>query len=50
MIKNISNKMGDSDFTAHIANICLRKINCLYLHMDFRDGEMRLVICFLCVF
>ena len=39
MIKNIPNKMSDRDLTAYIANVCPRKIDFLYLRMDFKNGE-----------
>ena len=42
MIKNIPNKMNDRDLLAYIWRVCPRKIDFLYLRMDFRNGEFRL--------
>lgn len=39
MIKNIPNKMSDGDLTAYIGKVCPRKIDFLYLRMDFKNGE-----------
>ena len=33
--------MSDADITAYIAYVCPRKIDFLYLHMDFKNGELR---------
>lgn len=38
MIKNIPNKMSDKDLIAYIASVCSRKIDFLYLRMDFQNG------------
>ena len=38
MIKNIPNKMSDLDLTAYIGEVCPRKIDFLYLRMDFKNG------------
>jgi RNA recognition motif 2 len=38
MIKNIPNKMSDKDLIAFIAKVCARKIDFLYLRMDFQNG------------
>ncbi|KAJ7178435.1 RNA recognition motif 2-domain-containing protein [Mycena crocata] len=38
MIKNIPNKMSDKDLMAYIASVCARKIDFLYLRMDFQNG------------
>ncbi|KAF8236469.1 hypothetical protein L208DRAFT_1375985 [Tricholoma matsutake] len=38
MIKNIPNKMSDKDLIAFIAKVCSRKIDFLYLRMDFQNG------------
>jgi hypothetical protein len=38
MIKNIPNKMSDKDLLAFIAKVCPRKIDFLYLRMDFQNG------------
>jgi len=38
MIKNIPNKMSDLDLTAYIGQVCPRKIDFLYLRMDFKNG------------
>ena len=43
MIKNIPNKMSDRDLLAYIWRVCPRKIDFLYLRMDFRNGESRLI-------
>lgn len=39
MIKNIPNKMSDVDLTSYIAKVCPRRIDFLYLRMDFKNGE-----------
>jgi hypothetical protein len=39
MIKNIPNKMSDLDLTAYIGQVCPRKIDFLYLRMDFKNGK-----------
>jgi hypothetical protein len=39
MIKNIPNKMSDKDLENFIAKVCPRKIDFLYLRMDFQNGE-----------
>lgn len=38
MIKNIPNKMSDSDLLAYINKVCPRRIDFLYLRMDFKNG------------
>ena len=38
MIKNIPNKMSDKDLITFIAKVCARKIDFLYLRMDFQNG------------
>ncbi|KIM40177.1 hypothetical protein M413DRAFT_446337 [Hebeloma cylindrosporum] len=38
MIKNIPNKMSDLDLTEYIAQVCPRKIDFLYLRMDFKNA------------
>jgi len=40
MIKNIPNKMSDQDLVAYIGKVCPRKIDFLYLRMDFQNGEL----------
>lgn len=38
MIKNIPNKMTDKELIAYINKICPRRIDFLYLRMDFQNG------------
>jgi hypothetical protein len=38
MIKNIPNKMTDRDLIAFIEDVCPRRIDFLYLRMDFQNG------------
>ncbi|TFK20769.1 hypothetical protein FA15DRAFT_646535 [Coprinopsis marcescibilis] len=38
MIKNIPNKMSDQELIKYIAQVCPRRIDFLYLRMDFRNG------------
>lgn len=38
MIKNIPNKMSDKDLVAYIGKVCPKKIDFLYLRMDFQNG------------
>ncbi|KAF8897027.1 RNA recognition motif 2-domain-containing protein [Gymnopilus junonius] len=38
MIKNIPNKMSDTDLTEYIGKVCPRRIDFLYLRMDFKNG------------
>uniref|UniRef100_A0A0W0FH36 RRM domain-containing protein n=1 Tax=Moniliophthora roreri TaxID=221103 RepID=A0A0W0FH36_MONRR len=38
MIKNIPNKMSDKDLQQYIGNVCPRKIDFMYLRMDFQNG------------
>lgn len=38
MIKNIPNKMSDKDLISFINKVCLRRIDFLYLRMDFKNG------------
>ena len=42
MIKNIPNKMSDQDLMQFIARVCPRRIDFLYLRMDFQNGECSL--------
>ena len=39
MIKNIPNKMSDKDLMTFIDRVCPRRIDFLYLRMDFQNGE-----------
>lgn len=39
MIKNIPNKMSDKDLLTFIGKVCPRRIDFLYLRMDFQNGE-----------
>ena len=39
MIKNIPNKMSDKDLLSFIAKVCPRKIDFMYLRMDFQNGK-----------
>ncbi|KAJ3547205.1 hypothetical protein NMY22_g1742 [Coprinellus aureogranulatus] len=39
MIKNIPNKMSDRDLIAYINKVCPRRIDFLYLRMDFQNGK-----------
>jgi len=41
MIKNIPNKMSDKDLMSFIAEVCPRRIDFMYLRMDFQNGESR---------
>lgn len=43
MIKNIPNKMSDQDLLMYIGSVCPRKIDFLYLRMDFQNGAWWLV-------
>lgn len=45
MIKNIPNKMSDKDLITYINKVCPRRIDFLYLRMDFTNGKPSL--CFL---
>ncbi|KAH8828089.1 RNA recognition motif 2-domain-containing protein [Flagelloscypha sp. PMI_526] len=38
MIKNIPNKMSDKDLINYISKVCPRRIDFLYLRMDFKNG------------
>jgi len=38
MIKNIPNKMSHADLEAYIAKVCPRRIDFMYLRMDFQNG------------
>jgi len=38
MIKNIPNKMSDKDLMSFIAEVCPRRIDFMYLRMDFQNG------------
>ena len=40
MIKNIPNKMSHADLEAYIAKVCPRRIDFMYLRMDFQNGEV----------
>jgi hypothetical protein len=40
MIKNIPNKLTDKDLIEYISKVCPRKIDFLYLRMDFQNGEL----------
>lgn len=39
MIKNIPNKMSDKDLLSFIAKVCPRRIDFMYLRMDFQNGK-----------
>lgn len=39
MVKNIPNKMSDKDLVVFINKVCPRRIDFLYLRMDFQNGE-----------
>ena len=39
MIKNIPNKMTDKDLKVFIDRVCPRRIDFMYLRMDFQNGE-----------
>jgi len=39
MIKNIPNKMSDKDLLSFIGKVCPRRIDFMYLRMDFQNGE-----------
>lgn len=39
MVKNIPNKMSDRDLLGFIGKVCPRRIDFLYLRMDFQNGE-----------
>ena len=43
MIKNIPNKMTDKDLKAFIDKVCPRRIDFMYLRMDFQNGEWALI-------
>lgn len=40
MVKNIPNKMSDRDLLEFIGRVCPRRIDFLYLRMDFQNGEL----------
>lgn len=40
MIKNIPNKLSDKDLIEYINRVCPRKIDFLYLRMDFQNGRL----------
>ena len=40
MIKNIPNKMSDKDLMSFIAKVCPRRIDFMYLRMDFQNGKL----------
>lgn len=41
MIKNIPNKMSDMDLLSFITDVCPRRIDFMYLRMDFQNGGSR---------
>jgi len=41
MIKNIPNKMSDMDLLSFITDVCPRRIDFMYLRMDFQNGRSR---------
>lgn len=47
MIKNIPNKMTDKDLLNFIARVCPRRIDFMYLRMDFQNGE---ILQYSCIF
>jgi hypothetical protein len=49
MIKNIPNKMSDRDLMAYIGKVCPRKIDFLYLRMDFQNGKCVSFFALFCV-
>ena len=49
MIKNIPNKMNDRDLVAFIDRVCPRRIDFLYLRMDFKNGAWSYVCVGECV-
>ena len=44
MIKNIPNKMSDKDLMSFIAKVCPRRIDFMYLRMDFQNGEFSMPV------
>ncbi len=44
MIKNVPNKMSDKELKAFIDRVCPRRIDFLYLRMDFKNGESALLV------
>ena len=42
MVKNIPNKMTDKELIAYINKVCPRRIDFLYLRMDFQNGMMHM--------
>ena len=44
MIKNIPNKMTDKELIAYINKICPRRIDFLYLRMDFQNGTKSIIL------
>ena len=44
MVKNIPNKMTDKELITYINNVCPRRIDFLYLRMDFQNGMSSLVL------
>lgn len=44
MIKNIPNKMTDRDLLSYIEDVCPRRIDFLYLRMDFQNGTNVIVL------
>jgi RNA recognition motif 2 len=44
MIKNIPNKMSHADLEAYIAKVCPRRIDFMYLRMDFQNGEVTQIV------
>ena len=44
MIKNIPNKMTDKDLLNFIGRVCPRRIDFMYLRMDFQNGKWALAL------
>ena len=44
MIKNIPNKMTDSDLQHFIAKVCPRRIDFMYLRVDFSNGALPVIL------
>lgn len=40
MVKNIPNRMTDEDLERFIAQVCARRIDFMYLRMDFKNGRL----------
>lgn len=43
MVKNIPNKMSDRDLLGFIGRVCPRRIDFLYLRMDFQNGVFPMI-------